>query len=58
VSQGWEKWVGERGESISVERFGASAPYKTIFEHYGFTVDHVIQRAQDLIHRNEGESSE
>lgn len=58
VSQGWEKWVGERGESISVERFGASAPYKTIFEHYGFTVDHVIQRAQDLIHRNKGESSE
>ena len=56
VSQGWEKWVGEHGDSISVERFGASAPYKTIFEHYGLTIEHVIQRAQELIHRNMGES--
>jgi len=56
VSQGWEKWVGEHGDSISVERFGASAPYKTIFEHYGLTIEHVIHRAQELIHRNMGES--
>ena len=51
VAQGWERWVGERGESISVERYGASAPYKTIFEHYGLTVDNVIQRAYQLIHK-------
>jgi transketolase len=51
VAQGWERWLGELGESISVERFGASAPYKTIFEHYGLTVDNVIQRAYQLIHK-------
>ncbi len=45
VSQGWERWVGDGGEVISVERFGASAPYKVLFEHYGFTVDNVIDRA-------------
>ena len=49
VSQGWEKWVGDKGACISVERFGASAPYKTIFEHYGLTVDNVIQQARQLI---------
>jgi transketolase len=57
VSQGWEKWIGDLGDSISVERFGASAPYKIIFEHYGFTVDHVIHRAQELIRRNKGAST-
>jgi transketolase len=51
VAQGWERWLGELGESISVERYGASAPYKTIFEHYGFTVDNVIQRAYQLINK-------
>jgi transketolase len=49
VSLGWEKWVGDKGACISVERFGASAPYKIIFEHYGLTVDNVIQQAQQLI---------
>jgi transketolase len=54
VSQGWERWVGDRGDSISVERFGASAPYKIIFENYGLTVDNVILRAQQLLSKNKG----
>lgn len=49
VSQGWRQWVGEAGAIISVERFGASAPYKTIFEHYGLTVDAIVAAAQSLI---------
>jgi len=32
VSQGWERWTGERGSTISIERFGASSPYQTIYE--------------------------
>ncbi len=52
VSQGWEKWVGDSGTCLSVERFGASAPYKVIFEHYGFTVDNVIQQARQLMLKN------
>jgi transketolase len=52
VSQGWERWVGATGESISVERFGASAPYKVIFENYGFTVENITQRAHQLLIKN------
>lgn len=51
ISQGWQKWVGDTGDMISIERFGASSPYKTIFEHYGFTVDHVVERARLLLAR-------
>lgn len=54
VSQGWDRWVGDSGDSISVERFGASAPYKTIFEHYGLTVDNVINRVHQLLVKNKG----
>ena len=54
VSQGWEKWVGDMGASISVDRFGASAPYKVIFENYGLTVDNVIHQANQLLNRNKG----
>lgn len=52
VSQGWERWVGDQGDCISVERFGASAPYKVIFEHFGFTVDNVVLRARQLMRKN------
>jgi transketolase len=49
VSQGWEKWVGQKGQVISMERFGASAPAKVLFEKFGFTVDHVITTALTLL---------
>jgi transketolase len=48
VSQGWERWVGERGAIISLERYGASAPGKTIFDNLGFTADAVIEQASKL----------
>jgi transketolase len=51
VSQGWERWLAGQGEYISVERFGASAPYKILFEHYGLTVENVIRRAYQLLER-------
>jgi transketolase len=54
VAQGWERWVGESGDIICVERYGASAPYKTIFEHYGLTVENVIQHAYELINKPKG----
>ena len=49
VSQGWERWVGDQGESISIERFGSSSPYKTIYEHYGLTSEAIIARAYFLL---------
>jgi transketolase len=51
VAQGWERWVGARGAIISLERFGASAPYKTIFQQLGFTVENVADRALALLGR-------
>ncbi|NOX21130.1 MAG: transketolase [Nitrospirae bacterium] len=45
----WYKYVGSSGEVIGVDRFGASAPYKVMFEKYGFTVENVIKRAMALM---------
>jgi transketolase len=43
---GWQRYVGDQGDVVSVERFGASAPYKIIFEKYGFTPENVAARAR------------
>jgi transketolase len=51
VAQGWEKWVGDKGEIISIERFGASAPYSINLEKFGFTVENVIAEAKVLLMR-------
>jgi len=48
VGLGWERWVGDEGAMMSIEHFGASAPGATIFEHYGFTVDHVTEVARGV----------
>ncbi|MCH8943116.1 MAG: hypothetical protein IIA48_11845 [Bacteroidetes bacterium] len=49
VKQGWEKYVRDKGISISIEGFGSSAPYKTIFENYGFTSKNIYKTAKELI---------
>ncbi len=51
VSLGWHKWVGDEGDSVAVDRFGASAPGATVLEQYGFTVDNVVSRAEELVGR-------
>ena len=52
VVQGWERWFGDCGDSITINKFGASAPYKVIFNHYGLTVDNVIDQARNLLGKN------
>ncbi len=49
VRQGWERYVSDQGEVISLEHFGASAPYQVIFEHFGYTVENVLARARKLL---------
>lgn len=49
--QGWSDWVGDGGDVIGITKFGASAPYKENFKHYGFTVENVVARAKMLIGR-------
>ncbi len=51
VAQGWHRWVGDRGDVLSIEHFGASAPYQEIYRHFGLTVEHVVARAQALLGR-------
>lgn len=48
ASQGWHRWVGDQGDMITIDHFGASAPYEEIFEHYGFTVENIVDKARKL----------
>jgi transketolase len=49
VSQGWHRYVGERGEVVSVDRFGASASGEVVMREYGFSADGVCERALALL---------
>lgn len=49
VGQGWEKYVGLEGKSISIEKFGASAPYGVLYEKYGLTVENIVNKAKELL---------
>jgi len=48
IGMGWCKYVGAEGDVISIERFGASAPGKTVLEKFGYTVDNVVAKANAL----------
>jgi transketolase len=39
---GWERYVGENGQIIGINHFGASAPYETVFKEFGLTADHIV----------------
>jgi transketolase len=45
VAMSWRDLVGDCGESVSIEHFGASAPYQVLFEQFGFTADKVVAAA-------------
>ncbi|WP_053353028.1 transketolase [Leucobacter musarum] len=45
LSLGWERIVGDRGRSVSIEHFGASADYETLFREFGITTDAVVAAA-------------
>ena len=49
VLQGWERYLGARGEMLCVERFGASAPAAVVLREYGFSVDNVCARAKAVL---------
>jgi transketolase len=51
ATQGWCKYVGSEGDVIGVDRFGASAPGKVMMREYGFTVDHIYERAMKVMER-------
>ena len=49
ASFGWSKYVGPDGDTVTHDDYGASAPYKDILKHFGFTVENVVARARDVI---------
>jgi transketolase len=51
VTLGWAKYVGDAGRSVGVDTFGASADYKTLFEQYGMTTEHVVAAAKESLGR-------
>ncbi len=52
VPMGWERWVGPYGAVIGLNHYGASAPYKTIYQHFGFTTENVVLRALETIDKS------
>ena len=46
---GWREWVGDSGEIMGITKFGASAPYKEIYAHYGLTVDNIVNKSEKLL---------
>jgi transketolase len=53
VSAGWASFAGDRGRIIGIDRFGASAPARELFEHYGLTVENVSQAVRDSLTASE-----
>ena len=51
ISLGWERWVGDAGASVAIDRFGASAPGDEVLARLGFTVENVVARAAALLER-------
>lgn len=49
VAQGWSKYVGLDGDSVSIEGFGASAPVEILMEKYGFTVENITSKAKEVL---------
>ena len=48
-SLGWERYAGSKGRILAVDRFGASAPGNDVFARFGFSVDAVVEAAEDLL---------
>jgi transketolase len=49
IRQGWERWVGRDAGFVTIETFGASAPYQVLYEKYGITAEHVVAEARRLL---------
>lgn len=55
VAQGWHRYVGDGGEVVSIERFGASAPAEVLLREYGLSVENICARTLALRARDTGQ---
>jgi transketolase len=51
---GWHRWVGDLGDVVAMESFGASGPAKALYAHFGFTAEAVAERARASVERARG----
>jgi transketolase len=49
IRQGWDRWVGNDGGFITMDQFGASAPYQVLYEKFGITAERIVAEAQRLL---------
>jgi len=49
VTYGWERWIGEQGIALGLDRFGASAPFQTVYQQLGLTAERVVAAALEVI---------
>ncbi|CEG26898.1 transketolase [Bacillus sp. B-jedd] len=49
ASLGWHRYVGDEGEVLAIDTFGASAPGEKVIEEYGFTVENVVSKVKGLL---------
>jgi transketolase len=54
IAMPWHRFVGDAGEIVSIEHFGASADYKTLFREFGFTTENVVAAAQRTLENVKG----
>jgi transketolase len=47
--QGWHRYVGEFGDIVALDHFGASAPYNILYEKFGLTAEHVVEKALEIV---------
>jgi len=48
VEQGWQKYTSGHGHSVSLEHFGASADYQTLFTKFGITAEALVEKVKSL----------
>ncbi|GAA1817094.1 transketolase [Agromyces neolithicus] len=49
VALTWQRYIGDRGRAVSIEHFGASADYKTLFREFGITAEAVVAAAKESL---------
>jgi transketolase len=49
VRDGWDRWIGPEGAFVGMTGFGASAPAKTLFKHFGIAAEGVVKAAKGLL---------
>ncbi|MEZ4412822.1 MAG: transketolase [Gemmatimonadales bacterium] len=57
TSFGWHRWLGDVGEAVSLDHFGASAPGERLFEEFGFTAAHVADTIRRVLLTSQGATS-